>query len=296
MNASLKSFLFGVFFVALCAAAYAQVNASSSAGADRTKPTEKQDTADNKLPNSLKRVGGQAASAVKKPTLPVLDQSCNIGVDNRNSDLCAQWKAADAASSSAFWTWISTLVAIGGVLGLYWQISLTRKAVEDTSSATQAMLESNRIAKEQTRPYIGLDSSNCVFSENGVGFELNFKNFGQSPAVNVRNFTTYCYSAWPIHADPQTLAGQPSSSGTLFPAVGMQVFGALTLTQQDLASIQAGTGCVIAHGTIEYQQSLNGPVFKTGYRFYFGGNIPHWQVFNQNGGGMWICDEGNFAS
>lgn len=41
---------------------------------------------------------------------------CNPGADNRKSDLCAQWKAADAASSAAYWTENTFWLGMIGVL------------------------------------------------------------------------------------------------------------------------------------------------------------------------------------
>ncbi len=42
--------------------------------------------------------------ARNQPASPNKDAGCNPGEDNRQSDLCAQWKAADAAYESARWT------------------------------------------------------------------------------------------------------------------------------------------------------------------------------------------------
>jgi hypothetical protein len=50
------------------------------------------------------------------------------------------------------WAMIGVIVAALGIIGLYWQVLLTRKAVEDTGAATNAMNEANRlIMKESAR-------------------------------------------------------------------------------------------------------------------------------------------------
>lgn len=64
------------------------------------------------------------------------------------SDLCAQWRAANATEDSAFWTKWGVWIGIIGSSLLLWQIMLTRKAVEDTSKATEAMREANSIARQ----------------------------------------------------------------------------------------------------------------------------------------------------
>jgi len=57
--------------------------------------------------------------------------------NERSSELCAQWKAADAAEASAFWAewsfWISTL----GLGGLLFTLHYTRKAVLAAEEATK---------------------------------------------------------------------------------------------------------------------------------------------------------------
>jgi hypothetical protein len=63
----------------------------------------------------------RVASAIEKlPQAQAPDTGCKPGQDNRDSDLCAQWKAADGAYASAIWTertfWLGVVgVAIGGL-------------------------------------------------------------------------------------------------------------------------------------------------------------------------------------
>lgn len=87
---------------------------------------------------------------------------------------------------------IGTIVAAVGTLGLYWQIYLTRRAVEDTSEATDAMREANRLAREANdrplRPYVAFtergDEDPAPFTrESSKRFRI--KNFGQTPAKSV---------------------------------------------------------------------------------------------------------------
>lgn len=141
---------------------------------------------------------------------PVLERPCHEGQDNRQSDLCAQWKAADAANKAAWWAAFGTIVAMIGTAGLYWQIVLTRKAVEDTAEATRAMREANEIAKigaeatakafrlqaASSRPLVIFDIENALFegppfgppwgdSENRLDHHIrptfSFKNIGSQP-------------------------------------------------------------------------------------------------------------------
>lgn len=105
-----------------------------------------------------------------------------------------------AQESISVWTfWMTTaafltfFVTSFGTLLIAYQVSLTRKAVRDTSEATEAMRESNRLLKDandrQLRPYVAIAESDDIdqhpFSRES---KLNFrvKNFGQTPARNVR--------------------------------------------------------------------------------------------------------------
>ncbi|NRD90568.1 hypothetical protein C8024_15560 [Sphingopyxis sp. BSNA05] len=98
----------------------------------------------------------------------------------------------------AFWllvlTGLGLAVTIAGTIGLYWQIMLTREAVEDTGEATDEMRESNRIARHtseiQLRAYVDIDSvhyssSDLMPSEGtktGTGLTVIIKNYGVTPA------------------------------------------------------------------------------------------------------------------
>ena len=117
---------------------------------------------------------------------------CDQGKENRNSDLCAQWKAADSAEKSAEWAVYGFWATLAGIALLTWQIMLTRKALKDTGDATRAMREANDLSegfsKRQLRAYVCLDlvDINLQFSIGDV-FSLSVKavNLGSTPASNV---------------------------------------------------------------------------------------------------------------
>lgn len=119
----------------------------------------------------------------------VLTQPCKPSQDNRNSDLCAQWKAADAASRAAIWGMFGTLVAALGTMGLYWQIVLTRKAVKDTTEATAAIQEANKIAQAEQRAWLIIEPELLTAECNGIAFEINWKahlkNIGKTVAEDI---------------------------------------------------------------------------------------------------------------
>ena len=117
------------------------------------------------------------------------------------SDLAAQWKAAD-------WVFWASLIAgaqlIATVIGLFYikrTMDATWKAVEDTSKATLEMNYANEIARQGlehskksarllNRPYIGFSELKQTWMESGLATGLSLrivlKNYGNRPATNVR--------------------------------------------------------------------------------------------------------------
>jgi hypothetical protein len=122
------------------------------------------------------------------------------GQDHEKRDLAAQ----EASALWAFWMTVSTaltvaITAVGTAL-LFRQISLTRKAVEDTSKATEAMAAGNDIARAANRAWLSLvvkESVECQTAtdpKNGRGFkflvDFDIKNHGPIPATDIRFFAT----------------------------------------------------------------------------------------------------------
>ncbi|MFL9840045.1 hypothetical protein ABS767_03635 [Sphingomonas sp. ST-64] len=75
------------------------------------------------------------------------DRGCQRGKDDRSSDLCAQWKAADAAKESADWArrmypWIVAGTIIGGLT-----LVAAVAAAMFAKSASDGAHEANRIAR-----------------------------------------------------------------------------------------------------------------------------------------------------
>jgi hypothetical protein len=116
-------------------------------------------------------------------------EPCQDTHDDRQSDVCAQWKSAD-------WTEIGTIVAIIGIAALLYQIWLTVQAVEDTGKATDAMLEGNKISREtmerQLRAYVEFDNVGWLLEEKQkepdrmrTGVRIQLRNYGHTPASEI---------------------------------------------------------------------------------------------------------------
>jgi phage gp46-like protein len=130
--------------------------------------------------------------------------------DNDNqSDLCAQWKAADAARDAADWAWWQLGLSAAGLGGLLYSLYLTRTAtkvaVEATEDADKALEIASRnadaatklaeisesTARAQLRAYIGVSDVRIDYDPadtNKVRAMATLINQGQTPAKEVISF------------------------------------------------------------------------------------------------------------
>ena len=127
--------------------------------------------------------------------------------DNRSSDLCAQWKAADSAFAAAWWAKWQTLLSLVGVIGLLYNLYLTRtatnialaatkdadKALEiaarNADTAAEHVAHAKDAAQRQLRAYLFVD--NVLLTDHGIKSSsdvlLKLKNTGGTPAYKVRS-------------------------------------------------------------------------------------------------------------
>ena len=115
------------------------------------------------------------------------------GVDHEKRDLAAQ----EASAVFSFWMVIiaacSAVVTSIGTILLFMQITLTRKAVEDTGKATEAMREANALAQNAKRPWLKLEvaqDAELIGTWTGdtpffhsIQIAAKITNFGESPAM-----------------------------------------------------------------------------------------------------------------
>lgn len=109
--------------------------------------------------------------------------------ERERRDLAAQ----ESMSVWAFWMMAFSAVGIVvtsiGTFFLLWQILLTRKAVEDTCEATEAMREANKIAREnsekQLRAYVCVKTARILedpWSDKLHAIQIQLYNNGSTPA------------------------------------------------------------------------------------------------------------------
>jgi hypothetical protein len=218
------------------------------------------------------------------PNTVTVKTPCDSPIAKYESDLCQQWRMAEATDNIVKVSWGQLVLTGFSLLGLGITIWYTR--------------HSNQIAREigeaQTRAYVGTLSGVISWENNGTVFRFHhfFTNTGQSPALN---FTmSMKFAVWDLPdltgAFPEIIVtkSQPSK-GQL--AVGAKV-GAPVLTpatQTDIDNILAPspTRGLFVWGIVNYTD-----VFRK----------PHWMKFKfqiyytSNEGWMWAPTPDNNAS
>ena len=170
----------------------------------KVKGEQQRSTSKEKIQPALDSIAASLKDAQKPGKL---DQPCAPGSEDRNSDLCAQWKAADAAQSSSLATWI--FGSLGGVIGSLtlaaaWSAAKWAKsaAVETKRSANiseEGLAEAKEANWYSRRPWITYDTIEHAFVNgdapespegkihgyDGLEFAITIKNFGNSPAISL---------------------------------------------------------------------------------------------------------------
>jgi len=146
-----------------------------------------------------------AVIALKAPSTDVetvavvataLDQPCEPGEDLRTSELCAQWKAADATAAAADWTartfWLAvfgTALGTGTLMAAFFAARYAKRAASEARRAADIARDA-LIASERAWLTVELhpDSDLSFDRTGGCGLSvyLTIKNIGRTPALNVQ--------------------------------------------------------------------------------------------------------------
>jgi len=168
--------------------------------------------------NALPETFAPPTEPLKPVEPPEYYQPCRKAGSKGNSDLCAQWNAAEAARDAANWAWWQMWLSGLGVIGLgitlwfnFRALRLTEKEAAETKDAlkiasqnasavtraAKAAQTANEIAREanyvQLRPYLYLTKVSVEYDHmHSIGhlgdtgkIVFFFENFGHSPARSV---------------------------------------------------------------------------------------------------------------
>jgi hypothetical protein len=132
------------------------------------------------------------ASALKSMSKPdETAQPCSPENPNRNSDLCAQWKAADAAADAADWaSWQFLLGGFGIAIGFVTMIAAIKAALFAKEAAKETKRGADiawEVGLAQSSPYLTVDEAQG-FQSDGIKIIVSIANLGASPASGIIPF------------------------------------------------------------------------------------------------------------
>ena len=269
-------------------------------------PAISRGTQDQAKGSSTQEPPPQAAATAPPPISagPKIDSGCLRGVDKRESDLCAQWKAADSASNAARWGWWQLIIGgVGLILGaitmgaaiaaaIYAKRAAraTEKTVEISESGAAGAAETLKIAernanaaaaqvrvseetaKRQLRAYVGIER---VFVENihigGVPTaNLHLKNFGRTPAYEYDVFSYAMIGPKDLSEEKFQLPDLAhANQSTLAPSATGHAYPSISTpwTVELDGAYRAGHLAIHVFGQVRYLDAFGEPRI-TDFRFY----------------------------
>lgn len=233
----------------------------------------KQDSASERSTRALENISSRYDEQAKRAEGSRETDPCEQGDDKRYSDLCAQWKAADAAADSAWWaavsgyaTAISTILVL---IALYFAFR-SNWIARDT-------------AKRQLRAYISVEPQG-VYERDDNGFvtvPILFKNAGQTPAyhVTIQSWFQLCddpLSFDPYEATKEVGAFDPTEI-TVAPGDEQCLFARLPFspTKPNMLAISEKRCAIIHYGMVLYQDAFEAWRTTEFAHYHWGEELSH---------------------
>lgn len=198
---------------------------------------------------SLNQATNTVVAAIRSAIHPPdKDMGCAQGHDERSSDLCAQWKAADSARDAAEYAFWGLIIGAVGTAMLLITFAETRK-----------------VSRAQLRAYISIKPMGLKIFQVAVGKQieasLKITNGGQTPAYNVVwhgnivalskdmavDFFDESNDSPPPYKEPRPTLINSSDS------IEADLESVDPISSQDWAEVVAGTKNLYLYGTGEYK-------------------------------------------
>ncbi|WP_157099117.1 hypothetical protein [Novosphingobium rosa] len=243
----------------------------------------------SKISAALERQEKSAASSPDKNTCKGIPQ-------DHQSDLCAQWTAANAARDAANWSeysnyiaGLSLFVSLGGFIALILTLKQTDRAIELSEDTS----------KRQLRAYVRLDlvGVGVVKSEKVIEIPVNIVNYGSTPAVDGAFAGVAVVRPpnwnWDDEVLAETFIGdRPQITAHKDQPFRVTMASDVVLPSQIHSNIMSGMAVVYARGTFHYKDVF-GQAHQTSIQVEFHGTD---DGPNGQGGRMRIASRGNEAT
>lgn len=192
--------------------------------------------------NSISTAITNAAKSAEK------DWGCQDRSDKRDSDLCAQWKAADASQSAADYSFWALLVSSIGTGLLVWTLWETREA-----------------SRKELRAYIKIiapDQAVSLVVGEPIKILMHAVNYGHTPALNA-SFKHSCGIAgtdWQW-GDEHESTRNKEVAVTLHRDAPLtcEIFSQFDLSRDHLEAIKSGRETIYARGIYFYDDVFGKP-------------------------------------
>ena len=225
------------------------------------KSGDKQQKAEQPIAQSLSDIAAanrQQAELAKRADQD--ETSCSQRQYGSSADLCAQWKAADAASDSAWWAWIAGISTVISTSAVLIAIGLTY----------QANAIARDTAKRQLRAYVFLSDANGQGTISHFRYAvgepphcmINIKNYGTTPAYKMVYQRGVIVCPWPLPDDfefpPDDTVNFAAGSSlapndeTCFPIPKVDQ----AVTQNEFDMVKRGELTIYIWGRVRYSDSF----------------------------------------
>jgi len=239
---------------------FALVGWLSLAAAQPEKPRSEPKAAPNQnVAGALDNVAAALQSA-NKPNRH--DEPCQKGGDDRASDLCAQWKAADAARDAAdytnFFGWLGTVIGVLTLAAAGAAAYFAKKAAEHTETGAkeakrQADLsdQANELTVNSLLPHVHM--LGCEINWEKKEINASLKNSGSTPAVNLL-FASYDFVLdYPLPGRPNIEPIFLDKFGDWPSGHGQTIYRDLSpINDDDMKAIEAGTKALLFIFFLQY--------------------------------------------
>lgn len=229
---------FSLALCLLCAWTSAQAQGQEEEGRIGARPTG-QGQDEEQVPLAVQAASGQ----------PKSEEACRAGYYGDNSNLCAQWKAADAAADAA-WT-VHLAFLSGAIIGALTFVAAAAAAIYARFAAgyTRKSVEvSERFGAASLRAYVGVETAQWIGktgADGDIKAVIVIRNFGQTPAYNLelrrreKMMGTAVSTRERVEGDIRT-APSIASSVILGPGAAMQYTIDNIVGEEDLTSLMNG--------------------------------------------------------
>jgi hypothetical protein len=213
--------------------------------------TAEQTQADARVGDALSNNAATYAEQAKRVTRTPKREPCGPAEYKSDDDLCAQWKAADAADKSAWWAAFAGWFGGLSFFGVLAAIGLT--------------IQSNRIArdtaKRQLRAYLSVIPKGITEGPNDTSgtVVISLKNNGQTPAYDIRIAIATVITDFPIGDDlPNVPSEIMHSDGVIGGGSKTHFYRHFdSVDMQYLERVRDEEAAFLVHGTVWYRDIFN---------------------------------------